>query len=247
MARSNLAYRREVVEQSYDAQPMPSPRSRLRTIEGNGRKTAAQAQVAPWTNTLIAMSIVVAVVLATVSIARVTIANATVQMMQTAVQTQAAIDFANAAGIDLEVKHSLANNPTKIQDLAASMGILPSSQPVTLAAQSGFSEETIAQMQLAALEVRQAHRAEFVGTKVREYLAKPAPALATTATKPEGEASAQAVTHEDSNAAVAGEADAVGDAGDAGSTGDAGAFANANAYANANEHAYDEPAAFDGE
>lgn len=158
MARTNLAYTHKEQQQSYQAEPIALPRPALRTVEGQGRGLRAQSQRAPWVQTLATMSAVVLVVLATVSIARVSIANATVQMMQTSEQTSAAIDEARAQGLELEVKHSLANNPTRIQDAAADRGILPTSQPSTLAALDGFAPETIEQMRAAA---DAAHAAEL--------------------------------------------------------------------------------------
>ncbi len=156
MAQSNLAYRQPQPERSYDAQPILSPRPKLRTIEGQARDPKTQAQTAPWARTLVVMSVLVLVVMATVSVVRVSIANATVQMMQASEQTSVAIDQARAAGIELEVKHSVVNNPTRIQDNAASLGILPASQPATVQAHQGFSPETLNQMQLAADEARAA-------------------------------------------------------------------------------------------
>lgn len=154
MARSNLAYQLEVPKRSYDAQPIARPRPKLRTIEGQGRATAAQTQQAPWLRTLAIMSTLVLIVLASTSVMRVSVANATVQMMQASEETTAAIEQARAAGLELEVLHSIANNPTRIQDAAANMGILPASQPATVTALSGFTAETQSQMQAAASEVQ---------------------------------------------------------------------------------------------
>lgn len=159
MARTNLAYQQEEQERNYDAQPIPLPRPKLRTIEGQARGTQTRTQQAPWVRTLVVMSAVFLVVLSTVSVARVSVANATVQMMQTSEKTTAAINQARAVGLDLEVQHSLANNPTRIQDNAAMLGILPAQQPVALAAREGFSAETISQMNLAANEARAAELA----------------------------------------------------------------------------------------
>jgi hypothetical protein len=110
------------------------------------------------------MSAAVLIVLATVSVARVSIANATVQMMQTAEQTSAAIEQARAVGLELEVQHSLANNPTRIQDNAASLGILPAGQPATIPARAGFSALTLDQMERAAEEARAAEIAQMQGS-----------------------------------------------------------------------------------
>jgi len=130
------------------------PRPRLRTIEGQGRKTAAKPQFAPWVLALAITGVVVGMVLATLAISQVSISNATVQMMQNSDQTRAAINTARSAGMELEVVFSLGNNPTRIQDTAATMGILPTSQITTIPAQAGFSAETIYQMSLAADEAR---------------------------------------------------------------------------------------------
>ena len=159
MARTNLAYRQEERWQDYQAKPIPLPRPALRTIEGQGRGVRVQPAVAPWAKTLVVMCAVVFVTLATVSIARVSIANATVQMLQAAEQTNTAIIQARAEGLELEVRHALANNPTRIQDLAAALGILPASSVETLAAQHGFSISTINQMRAAAEEARAAELA----------------------------------------------------------------------------------------
>jgi len=120
------------------------------------------------------MSLTVFMTLATVSVARVTIANATVQMMQTSEQTRAAINEVRTEGMELEVEHSLANNPTKIQDTAALMGILPTSQPITLTARDGFSPETILQMNAAAAEVRAAELQALQEIADRNLAEKPA-------------------------------------------------------------------------
>ncbi|MDR2035443.1 MAG: hypothetical protein LBP91_02030 [Coriobacteriales bacterium] len=156
MARTNLAYKQEEQWQSYPAQPIRAPRPELKTIEGQGRGIRTRPQQAPWLNTLAAMSTVVLVVLATVSIARVSISNATVHKMQVAEQTSTSISHARTIGLELEVKHSLANNPTRIQDNAAARGILPSSRLSTLSARDGFSPETVALMSAAANEARAA-------------------------------------------------------------------------------------------
>jgi len=102
------------------------------------------------------MSTVVLVVLATVSITRVSISNATVQLMQAAEQTTIAIDQARTKGMELEVVHSLENNPTKIQDHAAALGILPNNKTITMPARDSFSIETIREMSTAAAETRAA-------------------------------------------------------------------------------------------
>jgi len=159
MSRTNLAYQQEEPKRRYEAQPIPLPRPRLRTIEGQGRAAATQTARAPWTRTLAVMSIVVFMVMASVSITRINISNATVLMMQTANQTSSDIEQARIAGMELEVEHSLKNNPTRIQDIAATMGILPTAQPEVLAALDGFAPETIYRMnqaaeQNAALELR---------------------------------------------------------------------------------------------
>jgi len=156
MAQNNLAYRQKPEEWGYDAEPIALPRPELRTIEGTKGSAQAQPRPVAWVTQLAVMSAVVIVVLASVSVARVSISNATVQMMQTAEQTRLAIDQTRAAGLDLEVQHSLANNPTRIQDSAASLGILPAGQPVVMEAREGFSAETILQMQVAADEARAA-------------------------------------------------------------------------------------------
>ena len=174
MARTNLAYKRQEQWQDYQAEPIPLPRPRFRTIEGQGKKTATQPVRAPWAQTLVVMSLTVFMTLATVSVARVTIANATVQMMQTSEQTRAAINEVRTEGMELEVEHSLANNPTKIQDTAALMGILPTSQPITLTARDGFSPETILQMNAAAAEVRAAELQALQEIADRNLAEKPA-------------------------------------------------------------------------
>lgn len=156
MTRSNLAYQQP--KRLYEDEPLVLPRPQLRTIEGQGRKTSARTQQAPWIRTLMVMSALAIVVLATVSVARVSFANATVQVLQNSEQLRGAIDQARAEGLELEVQHSLANNPNRIQDAAAGLGILPAGQPETLAAQNNFSEETLAIMQAAAEE---AHTAEL--------------------------------------------------------------------------------------
>ena len=159
MARSNLAYKQDRQEWGYDAQPVALPRPKLDTIEGQGRGTAAQTQQSPMLRTIAVMCALVIVVLTTSSVARVGISNATVQMMQSINTTQAAIEEARAVGLELEVLHSISNNPTRIQDRAAEMGILPASHPETLYALAGFSSETKTEMQAAAEEAKAAELA----------------------------------------------------------------------------------------
>lgn len=161
MARSNLAYKNEEARQSYAAEPIALPRPQLRTVEGKATETQTRTQQVPWTHTVAIMCAVLAIVLASVSVGRVSIANATVRMMQGSQQVSAVIDQARTAGLELEVQYSLANNPTRIQDAAAAMGILPSSQPETLAAHSGFGVDLVDRMRLAAEEARVAEIASF--------------------------------------------------------------------------------------
>lgn len=161
MARSNLAYKPSRQEQSYRPEPVPLRRPALRTIEGQGRGVATQTQQQPWLRTFVVMCAAVIMVLATVSVGRIGITNATVQMMQAAESTQTAIDQARAYGLELEVNYSVANNPTRIQDRAASLGVLPSAQTETLEARSGFSVETLRQMQAASEEARAAELASI--------------------------------------------------------------------------------------
>jgi hypothetical protein len=160
MARNNLAYKLQEPARRYDAEPVALPRPRLRAIEGQGRASATQPQAAPWLSTLVVMSAIVVIVLATVAVGRVSIANATVQMMQASEQTRSAIDRARAVGLELEVQHSLANNPTRIQDNAAALGVLPAAQPETIPALSGFTPATREQMQNAVKEAQAAAVAE---------------------------------------------------------------------------------------
>ncbi len=150
MAQSNLAYSQTQPTREFDAQPIAAPRPRLRAIEGQGRGVAPQAQPLAWLRTLAVMSTLVVVVLATASIARISIANATVQMMHGSEQTRIAIESARSAGLELEVRHSLMNNPTRIQDAAAALGIFPANQPEIVSALSGFTPQTKEQMQQAA-------------------------------------------------------------------------------------------------
>lgn len=159
MARSNLAYQLPERRQNYKPEPIAMPRPQLRTIEGQGRRTAAKPQQATWVRTLVIMCATIVIVLATTSVARVSISNATVQMMQASEQTQEAIDQARAVGLELEVRHSVANNPNRIQDTAAAMGVLPSGQPETTQARRGFTNETKNQMAAAAEEARAAELA----------------------------------------------------------------------------------------
>ncbi|MCL2530082.1 MAG: hypothetical protein FWE41_07125 [Coriobacteriia bacterium] len=154
MSRTNLAYKQQPQRRGYQADPIPLPRPKFRTIEGQGKGSAAKPRQAPWVQTLVIMSVVVAMMLATIAIARVSISNATVQMMQTSEQTRAAINSARQVGMELEVVFSLGNNPTRIQDAAATMGVLPSHSISTVAARGGFTVETIYQMSLAADEAR---------------------------------------------------------------------------------------------
>ncbi|MDR1088714.1 MAG: hypothetical protein LBL23_05545 [Coriobacteriales bacterium] len=168
MAQSNLAYRQEAEAERYDALPIRSPRPALRTIEGTRSRAEAEPRTAPWVRTLVVSCAVVLLVVATVSVARISIANATVQMMQTAEQTSAAIEQARAVGLELEVQHSLANNPTRIQDNAAVLHILPAGQPATVQARNGFSAETLDQMQRAAEEARAAEIASMQGSEAGE-------------------------------------------------------------------------------
>jgi len=133
---------------------MPVPRPQLRTIEGQGRGVKPRKQQAPWVRTAVVMSAVVCIALATASVARVTITNATVQMMQSAEQTSAAINYARMGGVGLEVDLSLASNPTRIQDRAADFGVYPTSRVNTISALNGFSQDTMEQMDAAAQEAR---------------------------------------------------------------------------------------------
>lgn len=174
MARNNLAYEQEVYEQSYDARPIPSPRPRLRTIEGRARSARTQQQ--PLVRAIACMSAVVLIVLATVSVARVSVSNATVGVMQASAQTNDAIEQAREVGVELEVEYSLANNPTRIQDSAASLGMLPSSQTATIQAYNGFSASTLEQMRQAASEYQAAQMSQLQAAKKTTTVLKTVPA-----------------------------------------------------------------------
>ena len=160
MSRTNLAYQVNQQQRSPRAQAIPLERPKLRAIEGQGRGPEAAAKAkpvaipTPQLRALAAISVVVFLVFTTASVAKVSIANATVQLLQTADDISLAIDQARTTGLELEVRHSLENNPTKIQDAAAVRGILPADHSTTIAARSGFAQSTINLMRVAAEEAQ---------------------------------------------------------------------------------------------
>jgi hypothetical protein len=87
------------------------------------------------------MAAVVIAVLASVCVARIALSNLTVQMMLNGEQIANEITTARSMGLELEVRHSVATNPNRVQDAATKLGMLPDNQVATLAARQGFSPE----------------------------------------------------------------------------------------------------------
>jgi cell division protein FtsL len=141
------------------AQPEPLA-PQLRALPGAGRAAAAQPALAPWLKTLFITGAVLIITLATVSVMRVSISNLTVQQLLQAQQTSNTIETARAVGTDLEVKHALLSNPTRVQDAAIARGVLPGNQPAVIQARHGFSAELQIIMATLAANAAAAETAE---------------------------------------------------------------------------------------
>jgi hypothetical protein len=76
-----------------------------------------------------------------IGIASISFSNATVQILLESDAVSESIANARSTGLELEVKHSVAANPARIQDAAAALGMVPTEQIPTLDATSSLSTE----------------------------------------------------------------------------------------------------------
>ncbi|MDR3136256.1 MAG: hypothetical protein LBU07_02350 [Coriobacteriales bacterium] len=132
------------------AQTLVETRPRLRALPGKGLDSETAPVSKPWTRTLAVAATAVLLVMATVCIARIALTNLTVQMMARAERVQENIDTARNVGLSLEVKHSLATNPNRIQNAATALSMVPDGAVQTLPARGEFSSEVQSQMATAA-------------------------------------------------------------------------------------------------
>jgi hypothetical protein len=156
------------------------------------------------------MAAVLIAVLATVCVSRIAISNLTVQLMFRAEQTTELISNAKANGAALEVWHSVATNPNRVQDKAAANGVLPGNAVTTLEARHGFTDDVkfimtaaateAVNQEVAAAEAAAAAKAEAAAAlQAQEAAAADAAAQAEAATaEPEAttEATSEAATGE---------------------------------------------------
>jgi hypothetical protein len=162
MAQSAAAYELPQILEPQAAGP------NLRAIPGKGLGVRSATKLAPWLRTLIVMSAVFLAVLATTCVTRIAVSNLTVQLMLQAELTSEQIANSRAAGAELEVKHSLATNPNRIQDAATARGIVPGNQADTVQARHGFSAETQNAMAAAVAEQVAQATAEAEAAKAAE-------------------------------------------------------------------------------
>ncbi|MDR2672201.1 MAG: hypothetical protein LBC35_02685 [Coriobacteriales bacterium] len=121
--------------------PQARPAPQLKALPGKGLGARTRPDIQPWATTAAVMAAVVIAVLASVCVARIALSNLTVQMMLNGEQIANEITTARSMGLELEVRHSVATNPNRVQDAATKLGMLPDNQVATLAARQGFSPE----------------------------------------------------------------------------------------------------------
>ena len=162
MARTNAAYKMDYAA-SIPAHPatvprrgqpasQPLARPRLRAIPGKGLGAQTSPALHPRVRALVVVAVLLVLVAATVSVARIAVSSLTVQMMLQGERISENIANARSQGLELEVKHSLATNPNRVQDAATTLGMVPDNQVQTLSAQQGFSFGTRDLMVAAASE-----------------------------------------------------------------------------------------------
>ena len=111
-----------------------SPQRRLREVErpplralpGKGLETQTRRGLAPLTRAALFTCSACFVFALAVGLFSISMTNATVQTLMDSESISASITEARSVGLDLEVQYSIATNPTRIQEAAAELGMVPS-------------------------------------------------------------------------------------------------------------------------
>jgi len=74
-----------------------------------------------------------------VGLTSISVSNATIQMLVNAESVSESILEARSIGLELEVQHSIATNPIRIQEAAVGLGMGPALSTATLEASSALS------------------------------------------------------------------------------------------------------------
>ncbi|MDR1014898.1 MAG: hypothetical protein LBL86_07995 [Coriobacteriales bacterium] len=111
-----LAYQQPARRRHEQEQPLRQP---LRVLPGKAPKTGTQQGLAPLWRTLFVVGIVAALLVGAVWVVRVGLVNATMELLADSAQTARLTQDARAEGARLEVRYSIATNPTTIQEAAA--------------------------------------------------------------------------------------------------------------------------------
>jgi cell division protein FtsL len=105
------------------------PRAPLRVLPGKAPQVEVQKALDPFKHTLFKIAIFSALFIGLVLCVRVAVVTQIVDNLIVSEQISQNIEDARAAGLQLEVQHSIAANPTHIQELAAEeLGMAPAAQ-----------------------------------------------------------------------------------------------------------------------
>ncbi|MDR3307807.1 MAG: hypothetical protein LBS58_02755 [Coriobacteriales bacterium] len=101
----------------------------LRVLPGNGTKARPQQQTMPYARALLGIFLVSVLFVCVVCGVRIAVATATVQTLMSSDAITQSLGEARAAGLELEVRYSVAANPNHIQEAAAQqLGMAPAEQ-----------------------------------------------------------------------------------------------------------------------
>ncbi|NLG10232.1 MAG: hypothetical protein GX562_01670 [Coriobacteriaceae bacterium] len=126
MAQAARAYQ-DQYQTRWQQAPVRSPH--FTVVSGKARDTANQQALSPQAMLLFKMVIAMVVFVSLVAGLRVWVTTATVQELIESQSITQSITEARAAGMELEVKHSVLANPNRIQEIASEqLGMSPASQ-----------------------------------------------------------------------------------------------------------------------
>ena len=163
MAQTAYAYNETRVRRAPEPQ-----RPYLRSIPGRNQGTEARPAAASLVQTMLVVCACCFVFAMAVGFVNVGVSNATVQILMSSDTLSAQIYEARAAGHELDVQHSLAANPVRIQDAAKLLGMVPSDHVTTLEAHSEFNPAVLDVLTAAAVTQNTTDNAALEGIQDEE-------------------------------------------------------------------------------
>ena len=126
MAQPARAYQEDYQSRWQEA-PVRSPR--FTVLPGKGQDIARQQGLSPQALFLFKMVLAAAVFITVIAGLRVWVTTITIQELIQSQEIAQSITEARAAGMELEVKHSVLANPNRVQEIASEqLGMSPASQ-----------------------------------------------------------------------------------------------------------------------